>query len=137
MAHKMLRWLLPFFILGLFLSNLYLLNSSSMYFKTTLFLQVGLYSLGLLGHILIRKGSKYPVFYIPYYFILVNTAAFIGIVEAIKGQKIIIWNPERELKSHAKAIYSNQKSKIKIYFSLTLSILLLLIVTSFYVDKIA
>ena len=82
-SHKILRWYGSFFLLGLFILN-FLLQES--FYKYFLYLQVIFYSLTILGFIClvmkIKLGSLLgKILNIPFYFIAMNLAAFIGVLK--------------------------------------------------------
>jgi cellulose synthase/poly-beta-1,6-N-acetylglucosamine synthase-like glycosyltransferase len=93
-SHKILRWLIPFYLPIIFVVNLLLLKSA--FFQLTLALQVLFYLTAWLGFWLERMRWHHVLFYAPFYYCLVNLAALEAIVNYfIKRQKFVIWNPIR------------------------------------------
>jgi poly-beta-1,6-N-acetyl-D-glucosamine synthase len=88
-SHKFLRLLVPFFLIGLFVSNLFLLPQR--FYQIAFLLQVLFYSLAVLesfsdqsAELVKRKG----IGYIPYTFCLLNYSAFMGLIQFLgKKQK--------------------------------------------------
>ena len=92
-SHKVLRWWVPAFMVGAFISNCFLLDRSNIYW-ITLAGQIAFYVLAFIGYS--RRGQEQPIWLrIPFYFCLVNYAAAVGIIEAMTGKKYKIWTPAR------------------------------------------
>lgn len=85
-SHKLLRWFIPFFLIAIFLSNLFLYTP---FFRFTLYSQVVFYSMALIGIFRKKKSSKF--FSIPSYFCIINLAALIGIIKYFLGERQSIW----------------------------------------------
>jgi cellulose synthase/poly-beta-1,6-N-acetylglucosamine synthase-like glycosyltransferase len=90
-CHKLLRWLVPGFLLVAFISNLLLISVSIWYFIIFL-CQMGFYGLAALGHKQAVK-SKNPFIKIPVYFITVNAAILIAWWRFLRGQRMVMWTP--------------------------------------------
>ena len=95
-SHKLLRRFVPIILPFILLVNFALLPVNILY-QVTLFFQLLVYGLGLIGFVL-RNSSwgRKRLFYIPYYFCQANAAALLGIFWFFKGQRIAIWQPQRE-----------------------------------------
>lgn len=91
-SHKILRWLVPFFLLILFGANLFLLGSSP--YRYFLFAQAGFYLMALLS-LVIPVHRRWKVFGIPLYFCVLNTAALVSVIEVLRGKKYTIWQTVR------------------------------------------
>jgi len=88
-SHRLLRWLVLPQLVVLLILNLLLLPAPI--YWVTLAGQLGLYLLALVG---IREESRrLRVFFIPFYFCLVNTAAAVGLWRAIFGRISGTWEP--------------------------------------------
>jgi cellulose synthase/poly-beta-1,6-N-acetylglucosamine synthase-like glycosyltransferase len=88
-SHKLMRWLSPFFLFGLFLCSLALKNDPL--FKLILTGQLALYFLALTAHI-IPAMRKYHTLYIPYYFFVINLAALMGLLRSIAQKQNVLWD---------------------------------------------
>lgn len=88
-SHKLLRWFLPLFLVALFVTNLTLIRGG---YATFLMAQVIFYLSGLLGFLLQEYGIKVKIFYIPFYFCLINLAAIFGLVKFYQGREEITWD---------------------------------------------
>ncbi len=95
MSHKLLRWLVPVFMAGAFMANSFLLTQSR-FFQALLALQATFYALALAGWLQSHRPSISKLFYVPYYFCLVNYASLLGIISNSRGQKFTVWNTVRE-----------------------------------------
>jgi cellulose synthase/poly-beta-1,6-N-acetylglucosamine synthase-like glycosyltransferase len=88
-SHKILRWL-TFFWLGLLLiSNVWLLTHTGFY--VFMWGQIIFYGLALMGGVFYLFNSRIIPFYIPFYFISINLAASLGIIEFARGKTKAAW----------------------------------------------
>ncbi len=94
-SHKLLRWLVPVFMAGVFFANLLLLNSGKFY-QALFALQISFYVLAMIGRLQSHRPAISKLFYVPYYFCLVNYASLLGIISNYRGQKFAVWNTVRE-----------------------------------------
>lgn len=93
-SHKMLRWFVPVSMIIVFLLNLFLLDNKLFYL--TFQLQSLFYILALIGFAVDNAGlPRIKVFFIPYYFCVVNLAVLWGICKYITGRRDMLWTPAR------------------------------------------
>jgi cellulose synthase/poly-beta-1,6-N-acetylglucosamine synthase-like glycosyltransferase len=92
-SHKLLRWLVPLFLVVCLVSNALLLTSGPIYIAACI-AQLALYGCALLGH-LFRKRDLPRLIAIPYYFVMVNLASARGIIEAYRGKTYTTWTTAR------------------------------------------
>jgi hypothetical protein len=93
-SHKVLRWLVPFFLVALLATNGGLAGQSAV-FSITLTLQLAFYMLAA-GAFFARHYCVVPaILNVPLYFCMVNLAAARGIIEAHLGKSYTTWNPVR------------------------------------------
>jgi len=90
-SHKMLRLLAPFFMLSLFISNIYLFNEGWFY-KLTLLSQIFMYTVSILTHYGFREklGSNI-LLRMTNTFVILNWYSFLALIEYIKGKKTHLW----------------------------------------------
>lgn len=88
-SHKILRWLAPILLIILFVSN-GILSLQGIY-KEFFFLQLALYLMSIVGWFDRKNNKLGNVVYIPFYFTFMNTAAFFGLIRAIRGMQTTIW----------------------------------------------
>lgn len=87
-SHKLLRWLIPYLLIILLISNLFLINLQ--FFKILLYIQFIFYLLAIIG---IKYRFKF--FSIPYYFCLINLASLLAFIDYIKGKTKTTWEISR------------------------------------------
>ncbi len=92
-SHKLLRWLVPFFLIGIFVANCCLLGEP--FYKITLTAQSLFYMLAIIGLILEKVGRSSRMTAIPLSFCVVNTAALLGVLRFLSGKKSGRWKPVR------------------------------------------
>lgn len=93
-SHKLLRWLVPCFLLALLVSSLTVARASFFY-QLALLGQVLFYGIGL-GYATNVVGlRRFRWSAIPYYFCLVNGAAFIGLWRGLLGIQKVTWQRTR------------------------------------------
>jgi len=90
-SHRVLRWsLVPLFLLLLIPLNLALINEDILY-RAIFTGQVMFYSMALTGWYLANKEIKVKALFIPYYFFIMNYAAFLGFFRYVKGNQAAAW----------------------------------------------
>jgi cellulose synthase/poly-beta-1,6-N-acetylglucosamine synthase-like glycosyltransferase len=94
-SHKLLRWLSPFFMIMLFVSNTYLLIRSRA-FLYFFMLQCIFYIISFLGLILKGNSRVSAIFFSPYYFCTINYAALLGVIDYLTGRPAVFWEPIRK-----------------------------------------
>jgi cellulose synthase/poly-beta-1,6-N-acetylglucosamine synthase-like glycosyltransferase len=90
--HKLLRWLVPYFLLGLLAGNLFLLDRP--FFRVLLTLQVIFYAVAVAGIFFRARATRFP-WSIPMSFCVVNLAALLGTLKCLAGGKSGQWKPQR------------------------------------------
>ncbi len=91
-SHKILRWLVPFFLLALLCSNLFLLQLP--FFRLFFLVQVGFYLISMLS-LFVPVQRVWKPLGIPLYFCTLNAAAFCSVLEVLRGKKYVIWETVR------------------------------------------
>jgi cellulose synthase/poly-beta-1,6-N-acetylglucosamine synthase-like glycosyltransferase len=114
-SHKVMRYLVPFFLLAVFISNYFLVDAKdllallhqqwqwptaetfwSQFFTVTLVGQIVFYLTATFGYILNRLGIKrLGPLALPVYFVLVNLAVVFALVKSIGGENYVVWEPNR------------------------------------------
>jgi cellulose synthase/poly-beta-1,6-N-acetylglucosamine synthase-like glycosyltransferase len=98
-SHKLLRHLVPFFLLALLFSNLVLAADSPL-FRALLVAQLLFYAAALAGALLRRtRAGRSKVLTVPYYFCLVNAAALLGVLSIARGERLAAWTPRSGLRT--------------------------------------
>ncbi len=91
LCHKLLRWLVPFFLLGALTSN-YLLISSLTVFSVLFGCQLLFYGIAVFGWTTqsLTRGLKIPMF-----FLVVNAAIAVAWWQYLTGKRVILWTPSK------------------------------------------
>jgi cellulose synthase/poly-beta-1,6-N-acetylglucosamine synthase-like glycosyltransferase len=99
LSHKVLRWLVPFFLLTAFAASIWLTTSSAVWLLV-LGPQIAFYALALVGWAGRTQawGRARPV-WIPYYFCLVNAGAAIAALAVLRGLRFEKWEPSRQART--------------------------------------
>jgi cellulose synthase/poly-beta-1,6-N-acetylglucosamine synthase-like glycosyltransferase len=92
-SHKLLRWLVPFFLLLLFVANL-LLAEQGLFFLITLLGQILFYLLGIMA-VAIRSLRNIAIFKVPLFFIMVNSSIFIAWFYFFTKRDFAAWEPTK------------------------------------------
>ncbi|MGQ0658577.1 MAG: glycosyltransferase family 2 protein [Chromatiales bacterium] len=94
-THKVLRRLVPLFLIVLLVSSIRL-SSSNVAYLAIAAAQAAFYLLAACGYLLRnqRIGHWY-LFYVPFFYCLGNTAAFLAVMNVIRGHRIERWQPQR------------------------------------------
>ena len=93
-SHKLLRWLVPIFLVLIFALNILLLDKGAIYVSAFI-TQAMVYMLAMVGWIIRRRANLPLVLYVPFFFCLVNIASLRGIYEAYRGQSYVTWSTVR------------------------------------------
>jgi len=88
-SHRIIRWLVPFLLIFLFVVNLFLLDE--IFYRTIFILQCFFYLFAIVGWVCI-KGRKLPFFvYVPFYFCNLNMALLLGFFKAVTNLQKTTW----------------------------------------------
>jgi cellulose synthase/poly-beta-1,6-N-acetylglucosamine synthase-like glycosyltransferase len=91
-CHKLLRYMIPEFLLCLYVINI-VLYQNSLYYKILFWGQSIFYGAAIAGYLLQRMGRESKLFYIPFYFSLINVAAGKALIDYLKGKRQVTWQP--------------------------------------------
>jgi cellulose synthase/poly-beta-1,6-N-acetylglucosamine synthase-like glycosyltransferase len=90
-SHKVLRWLVPWFLLGLLTSSAALACTT----PTAAILlagQASLYSIALAGHA-VPPMRRIALVRLAYFYCVVNAALLVASVQFMAGKRVVTWNP--------------------------------------------
>ncbi len=92
-SHRVLRWTLaPAFLPIVFVANLALvLIVGSFFYKILLAAQILFYLAAAAGWLLEQREMKVKVFFVPYYFCVMNYAVYAGFGRFWRGQQSVLW----------------------------------------------
>jgi len=91
-SHKVSRWLVPFFMILLFVSNAFLLEER---FYGMIFIAQCIFYLAACSPLLGSGMSRSPLMKIPYYFCLSNAAILFATMKYATGIRQEIWSPTK------------------------------------------
>lgn len=94
LSHKVLRYLVPVFLMAI-LGSSAVLASSSILFAFVFAGQVGFYVAAAMADLLERSGLHSRLLAIPHYFVLGNLASVIAFYQFLRGERYIRWDPIR------------------------------------------
>jgi len=96
-SHKVMRYLVPVFLLAAFLAN-GILALDSENFQILMLGQMGFYVLAAAGYVSrARPVGRSKLLFAPYYFCLANLAVLIAILGVLSGRRYVMWDHTRTL----------------------------------------
>ena len=90
-SHKIIRWIIPFFLIVIFVSNIFLLAIKSDIYLLFFLMQIGFYFFALIGLFLDKINFQIKIFTLPYYFIIVNFGLFLGFIKYVSSKSSPMW----------------------------------------------
>lgn len=92
-SHKLMRWLVPWLLVGLLLVSIVLAPTHAFY-AFALAAQLAFYVLAILGRAFaaLRRSA---LFKIPYFFVQANAAIAHASVSFLMGKRVTVWNPSK------------------------------------------
>jgi glycosyltransferase involved in cell wall biosynthesis len=93
MSHKLFRWLIPFGVVALLVSNSFLWKAGEVY-RIALLFQVIFYGLGLLA-LAVSGLSRFMALKVAAFFVMGNAATSVAWMKYISGEKYVTWQPSR------------------------------------------
>jgi cellulose synthase/poly-beta-1,6-N-acetylglucosamine synthase-like glycosyltransferase len=91
-SHKIMRWMVPLFLIAIFAANLALINFR--FYRFTLAVQLFFYAAALLN-ILLPLHRQWKPLGIPLFFCTLNAAALVSMLEICRGRKYVTWQTVR------------------------------------------
>ncbi len=104
LSHKLLRWLIPFFIVISAVGIIVLAQMKVVTFQWLLLLGIVFVWFILLGKLLKDKAGFPSVLLIPYYFYLVNFNSMKGVLQSLRGDVQITWSTPRDQKENVAGV---------------------------------
>ena len=93
-SHRVLRWtVVPFLMILALVLNILIVaqGNSGLVYQLLLVAQIGFYGISLLGWFLESRQIKIKIFFIPYYFCMMNYAVIRGIMRYSTGKQSAVW----------------------------------------------
>jgi len=95
-SHRVLRWTLaPLALLLIFVSNIILASTGSVFYNAILLMQILFYTVAFIGHVNQDKKIAIKGFFVPYYFTVMNVSVYAGFIRYLKGSQSAIWEKAR------------------------------------------
>ena len=94
LSHKVLRYGIFFFLIGMYLFNL-LIIADSRFYLLTFVIQNTLYFAAFMGVFLESKKINIRIFYIIFYFCLINIASAHAFWKFLNNEKQVTWAPRK------------------------------------------
>ncbi|MBN1766196.1 MAG: glycosyltransferase family 2 protein [Sedimentisphaerales bacterium] len=88
-SHKVLRWLVPLFLLFMLAANILLVGEA--FYGSTLILQGLFYATGILSMALPKLGLLTKIMSIPKYFLVMNVAILLGLMSFLSHRQKVTW----------------------------------------------
>jgi cellulose synthase/poly-beta-1,6-N-acetylglucosamine synthase-like glycosyltransferase len=101
-SHKVMRYLVPFFLILLLLASA-VLAPRSIFYAALLIIQVVFYATAALSWALERLGMHNSLLSLPLYFVLANLASLVAFYKFLSGERYARWEPIRETGAHVPA----------------------------------
>ncbi len=99
-SHRALRWTLaPLSLLIVLFSNIFLAIQVSHIYIPLLICQLGFYILSTIGYVHRNHKIRRKVFFIPFYFMMMNVSAFLGFIRFLKKSQSVLWERAQREKS--------------------------------------
>ena len=93
-SHKVARWLIPLFLIIIFLCNLFLLGD--WFYRFTFLLQILFYGSAIYALVLDRKGKNIGPLSVPMFFCIINTASLRAAYNHVTNKKMTTWETVRK-----------------------------------------
>jgi cellulose synthase/poly-beta-1,6-N-acetylglucosamine synthase-like glycosyltransferase len=95
LSHKVLRYLVPVFLILILVSSAYL-APRSLFFSALLLAQLAFYGLAAATWVLEKFGVDSRLLALPQYFVLTNLASLVAFYKLLRGERFVRWEPIRE-----------------------------------------
>lgn len=94
-SHKVMRYLVPFFLVVTFATSAALVTTS-LFYRLAFAIQVIGYVCAALAVVLERVGIRSRMLALPQYFVLANIASVLALYKLVRGERYARWEPIRE-----------------------------------------
>ena len=91
-SHRVLRWtLVPLFLLLIIPLNYILMQYNQGIYTLLLYGQAAFYMAALIGWFMEKRSLRNKLVFVPFYFSIMNIAAFRGFFRYVKGRQSVLW----------------------------------------------
>ena len=88
-SHKVIRWLVPFLLITVFLANMALCGRG--FYLSIFIMQCAFYGIAIAGRLLSRLDMRLKMFRLPYYFVSMNLALLFGFIRFCTNSQSVTW----------------------------------------------
>jgi cellulose synthase/poly-beta-1,6-N-acetylglucosamine synthase-like glycosyltransferase len=88
-SHKVIRWFAPFLLMSAFVSNAALVGET--FYNITAGAQIIFYVAAITGRVLSQLDVRLKFFGLPYYFVSMNIALFLGFIRFCTASQSVVW----------------------------------------------
>jgi len=89
-SHKIIRWFTPLILLLIFVTNYALINEG-VFYRYFFLIQLLFYVSSIVGYVLIKLNIHIVPFLMSFYFVMTNTAMFIGLIKFLFKKQTSFW----------------------------------------------
>ncbi|MEM8898911.1 MAG: glycosyltransferase family 2 protein [Bacteroidota bacterium] len=91
-SHRVMRWTAaPLSLVVLLISHLLLAVNVGGWYSLSVIPHLAFYCMALLGYQLEKKKLKWKVFFVPFYFLMMNYCMFLGFAKYLRGKQQVTW----------------------------------------------
>lgn len=92
-SHRVLRWIVcPWLLPALFIANWVLLYTNQQFYTVIFWCQCIFYLSAFIGWLLAQINIKVKLLYVPYYFVFMNVALYLGFVRFMNRTQTVLWD---------------------------------------------
>lgn len=92
-SHRVLRWIVcPWLLPALFIANWYLLFANQSFYTAVFWCQCIFYIAAFMGWLFAQINIKVKLLYVPYYFVFMNVALYLGFMRFINKTQTVLWD---------------------------------------------
>jgi cellulose synthase/poly-beta-1,6-N-acetylglucosamine synthase-like glycosyltransferase len=95
LSHKVMRYLVPLFLILLLMTSA-VLSLSSLFYAAVLIAQVVFYLAASASALMVRLGINSRLLALPQYFVITNVACLLALIKLVRGERYVRWEPVRE-----------------------------------------
>ncbi|MEO5966853.1 MAG: glycosyltransferase, partial [Ferruginibacter sp.] len=98
-SHRVLRWIVcpPILPLILILNIFIWYFTRETVYAIILLFQIGFYLAAFTGYLFTLKNIKVKLLYVPYYFVFINVAMYLGFIRYIKKTQSVLWDKAKRV----------------------------------------
>ena len=95
LSHKVMRYLVPLFLIAVFVTSA-VLAWQSLFYAVVFLAQVAFYLAAAASALMVRVGINSRMLALPQYFVITNVACLLALIKLIRGERYVRWEPVRE-----------------------------------------